>query len=134
MNTLKIMRLLAVGTLLLSALVLSGCQSFRVTRDGSVDQREKTVAVPSGGGLQASLNKALLANGWKTYIYLPGEQPTGQKYLLVVETSGGGMDFDRWWSYDVSLVENPSRRQVIAMRGGAYEGTIVRRFIKELNQ
>jgi len=55
---------------LLLVVILPGCTVSTITDPSTFIEKEKTIAVPAGGGLDALVKSALKSNGWVTRVDL----------------------------------------------------------------
>lgn len=117
------MRTMAV---LAVAATLAGCMSQEVERYAPIDQTAKTIAAPPGSiGLLGGFKRTLTANGWEVVA-----ASAAARYRLVATSAqtdlcviGGGA-----YTFNVSIVDNRSGADVVAMSGSGCESVVLRKF------
>lgn len=113
-----------------TALALVGCMSQEVERYGAIDQTSKTITAPPGSiGLLGGFKRVLAANGWQV---VAASGPA--RYRLVASSAqidlcviGGGA-----YTFNVSIVDNRSAAEVVAMSGSGCESVVLRKFAEAL--
>jgi hypothetical protein len=127
--------------------ILTGCMSHNVQTYGEINPNEKTITVPSGShGLKGKIKKFLSQDGWKISVYRGPKVTKGSlgentnieeydtfntRYNLHLEYSQYDWcigSFDPALNYEVTLIDNNSGSEVIALSGRGCENTIVEKF------
>ncbi|MGB9154003.1 MAG: hypothetical protein WCD70_13065, partial [Alphaproteobacteria bacterium] len=122
---------------LVCCFILNGCMSADLRQYGSFDPKDKTLTVPAGGGFISDVKDVFKKDGW-TLVIDRGPQieegHVGQdihiqkygtfktRYRLMLSYNQYdvclGM-FDPAYNYNLSMVDNKSGEEVIAMGGRA---------------
>jgi hypothetical protein len=127
--------------------LLTACMSASdLRRYSDFDMTEKTMTVPAGGGLIADLKDVLKQDGWKLAIdrgpniieggtnsQLKEFNTFKTRYRLMVRYNQFDVcigHFDPAENYNISLVDNNTGEEVMAMAGRACQGQIIDRFKK----
>ena len=135
------------SVILLIALLVSGCTpNYKVRAFGdAVDQSDRTITVPEGGGLTGVIKDALGVDGWQITIYRGPDVTQGKRwsrwtrfervrtfttrYALFLKWSRIVFDrcissFDPIYVYDISVVDNATDSEVLRVTGHGCEASI----------
>ena len=144
------MRRRPLALLLALALLSMGCMSYRVRTFERVDNSDRTITVPPGGGLTGAVKEALAKEGWKITVYRGPEVTEGALGERTRLERGGTFTtryamFLRWNQYDVcvpmfdpaynyavSVVDNKNGSEVLTLSGRGCEGRIVDKLVEAL--
>ena len=140
-----------LAVFLTSAVLLTGCMTYRVRTFDTVDASNKTITVPPGGGLTGAIKDVLAQDGWKITVYRGPEVTQGTlgettrletgrtfttRYTLFLKWNQYDVcvpRFDPAYNYDISLVDNSNGSEVLTVSGRGCEGGIVDKFRGALN-
>jgi hypothetical protein len=134
------------SVILLIALLVSGCTpKYKVRAFDAVDQSDRTITVPEGGGLTGAIKDALVVDGWKITVYRGPDVTQGKmasrwthfervrtfttRYALFLKWSRIVFDrcissFDPIYAYDISVVDNATDSEVLRVTGRGCEASI----------
>ncbi len=134
-------------TLLATVSLISACNPNDIHTYGTIDENNKTIAVPAGGkSLKGDIKQALYDNDWELFINkslskkLPRagsetRKDNETKYSLYIEYKERDkcFFFEDKFQYDIVLINNDTGSEVITMSGHDCETDIVENFIKEVD-
>jgi hypothetical protein len=133
-------------------LFLAGCGSYRVNTFQSVDQTEKTITVPPGGGLTGEIKQALTRDGWRVIVREGPEVTRGQvgedtrlersktvttRYVMFLRWSQFDVCVPRLvpaYNYDISVMDARSGSEVLTLSGRGCETKIVDKLMEALQE
>ena len=135
-----------VHLLILLPLLLSACMSADLRQYGKIDNSEKSITVPPGGGLAAELKDILNKQGWTLVVdrgpdviagtsggsvNLKSYNTFNSRYRLLLsatrfDTCIGHMDGA--YRYNMSMIDNKTGQEIMVMGGSACESQIKSKF------
>ena len=134
----------------LMAASLNACMSADMRQYGKLDPDEKSMTVPPGGGLAAELKDMLNRRGWTLVVDRGPDVIEGQnsgsvnlksyntfntRYRLLLRSSRFDtcLGMDGAYSYNMSVIDNKTGRELMVMEGRACESQIKSKFESFLN-
>jgi len=135
-----------VHLIVLIPLLVSACMSADLRQYGKIDNTQKSITVPPGGGLIAELKDILTKQGWTLVVDRGPDVIEGQsgesvklksyntfnsRYRLLLsanrfDTCIGRMDGA--YRYNMSMIDNKSGQEIMVMGGAACESQIKGKF------
>lgn len=134
----------------LIAASLSACMSADMRQYGKLDPSEKSMTVPPGGGLAAELKDMLNRRGWTLVVdrgpdviegrnsdsvNLKSYNTFNTRYRLMLKASRFDICIGMGdaYSYNMSVIDNKTGRELMVMEGRACESQIKSKFESFLN-
>lgn len=134
----------------LIAASLSACMSADMRQYGKLDPDEKSITVPPGGGLAAELKDVLSTRGWTLVVdrgpdviegrnsgnvNLKSYNTFNTRYRLMLRASRYDtcLNLTGAYSYNMSVIDNKTGRELMVMEGRACESQIKSKFESFLN-
>lgn len=137
-------------TILIVVWLIAGC-AYNVQVYSKLDLSNKTMTIPAGGaGLIGALKSALTEEGWDLAVYRGPritEGTLGEKtrleeygtfntrYALFVDYKQYDVrfpDFEPMYTFDISIIDNNTGKEVLTMSGQGVRSTIVTKFLGAL--
>jgi hypothetical protein len=131
--------------------LVTGCQHIDIQKYHFIDQGDKTITVPHGGsGLTGKLKQALVRGGWRTSVFRGPKITEGRigestllktyntsttRYSLNMSWSQYDVrlrDFDQMYHFDISVLDNKTRTEVLTASGSHAGKVIASRFLEAL--
>jgi len=131
-----------------SVVFLSGCMHHNAEIYSPIDQSDKSITVPPGSkGLKGAIKKSLAQNGWRLSVDRGPDVTEGEignktrlenydtfntRYRLGISYHQYdvcvNMYFDAAINYEISVIDNKTGTEVIALEGRGCEHTAVEKF------
>jgi hypothetical protein len=139
------MKWIRASLLVLIPTLLSACMSPDVRQYGKIDNTEKSITVPPGGGLVAELKDVLIQHGWTLVVdrgpdVIEGKNSESVKLksyntfnsryrlLLAANRFDTCLSMDGAYRYSLSMIDNKTGQEVMVMGGSACEYQIKSKF------
>jgi len=127
---------------------LAGCASVEVQKFAPIDQSNKTMTVPpGGGGLNGTIKKGLTASGWQLAVDRgPEVSQTQGSTLRTFDTFNTRYrmkiyenhydwqfpDFDPMYEHDISVIDNRTGMEALTVSGRHAGKTITKKLMQAL--